>query len=385
MAEAVAALSLFPATLEQVWQSRNRTFVEWGRGRTLEAYLERDRILDRFEHAADGKLITWVLAPRDDPTTLDFKCSCETYTRTGIVAMDGNPSVQEVTCYGIASVFTPAEYRKRGYAGHMMSLLHWVLAKEDFLSPADFPEHWGSPPKRVPAAGQGYFSTLWSDVGPNYYRKSGPLPGVEGWVVRSPMSTHWDIATLTKTPSSAQSSSLSWTWLNETQCSELLERDGTRLKQELGEKLGSTDSSAIVSFLPGKGVAAFQRLRMAFFMGNSAPVGLPWGVAEESDQPERTFATFSMDVGVPVRTLLVSRLRATPQTFPALFSKLLEAAAKCDAEVLEIWSLDEDLTAAASALGAKTRARDEHLPAIKSYCANNEKTDWAYVEKFCWC
>jgi hypothetical protein len=67
MAEAVdlAVLSLFPATPEQVLQTRNRTFVEWGRGRTLEGYLERDHILDDLEHATDGKMITW-----SEPTAL---------------------------------------------------------------------------------------------------------------------------------------------------------------------------------------------------------------------------------------------------------------------------------------------------------------------------
>ena len=55
----LADLSLFAATPEQVLESRKRTGVQWAVGQTLEEYLERDAIMDRHEHAADGKLITW--------------------------------------------------------------------------------------------------------------------------------------------------------------------------------------------------------------------------------------------------------------------------------------------------------------------------------------
>lgn len=96
----LSSLSLFVATLEQVFESRKRTSVEWGKGLTLEEYLDRDVVGEGEEFGKDGKLVTWyvysnfevykneagsnayigrVLAPRDDPTTLDFFSSCETY------------------------------------------------------------------------------------------------------------------------------------------------------------------------------------------------------------------------------------------------------------------------------------------------------------------
>ncbi len=93
-----ADLSLFPATPEQVLESRIRSAVEWAKSLSLQDYIQRDVIMDKYEHAADGKLITWyavanthktvpttanllprrVLAPRNDSTTIDFMCSCET-------------------------------------------------------------------------------------------------------------------------------------------------------------------------------------------------------------------------------------------------------------------------------------------------------------------
>ena len=61
MAEQVALsdLSLFPATREQAVESRKRTFVQWGTGRTLEEYLRRDELMEEEECALGGNYITW--------------------------------------------------------------------------------------------------------------------------------------------------------------------------------------------------------------------------------------------------------------------------------------------------------------------------------------
>lgn len=59
MAVPLSSFSLFPATPEQVLESRKRSFVFWGTGWTLESYLLRDATCDAFEAARDGKLITW--------------------------------------------------------------------------------------------------------------------------------------------------------------------------------------------------------------------------------------------------------------------------------------------------------------------------------------
>ena len=60
---ALSELSLFPATREQVIESRKRTAVQWGRGQSEEGYLRRDEAMDDHEHAANGRLITWFAFP----------------------------------------------------------------------------------------------------------------------------------------------------------------------------------------------------------------------------------------------------------------------------------------------------------------------------------
>ena len=56
---ALANLSLFPATPEQVLQSRRYMGTLWGRGLTPEEFLLRDEIMDEEEHSANGRLIVW--------------------------------------------------------------------------------------------------------------------------------------------------------------------------------------------------------------------------------------------------------------------------------------------------------------------------------------
>ncbi len=65
----LADLSLFPATSEQVRESRSRYAAQWSIGRSLEAYLQRDVVLDADEHAANGKLITWCVQSKHEAST----------------------------------------------------------------------------------------------------------------------------------------------------------------------------------------------------------------------------------------------------------------------------------------------------------------------------
>lgn len=59
--ESIASLTLYPATYDQKIESRKRTCPQWGRGLSEEEYLTRDAKLDVLEHAADGKMTTWLV------------------------------------------------------------------------------------------------------------------------------------------------------------------------------------------------------------------------------------------------------------------------------------------------------------------------------------
>jgi hypothetical protein len=67
MAVNLASLSLFVATPEQIAESRRRAFAQWGSGMTIDQYLECEAFLNKFDHARDGKLITWYVERGETP------------------------------------------------------------------------------------------------------------------------------------------------------------------------------------------------------------------------------------------------------------------------------------------------------------------------------
>ncbi|CAG8550155.1 9533_t:CDS:2 [Funneliformis caledonium] len=144
----LSELILIEATPEQVIITNRNSFVEWGAPHlTLEEYLSRERLLSSLPFTSKNFTV-WILVPRSTPeTTTNILSSCETFIRPALV----QPS-QKLYCYSIASVFTPPEHRKNGYASYMMEMLGKKL-KENFQ-------------------GVG-FSFLYSDIGTEFYSRLG--------------------------------------------------------------------------------------------------------------------------------------------------------------------------------------------------------------------
>ncbi|KAJ6498014.1 hypothetical protein C8R47DRAFT_1175681 [Mycena vitilis] len=368
----ISTLSLFPASPEQVTESRRRTLLEWGRGLTLEEHLAREADQDQFDCSRDGRFITWVLAPRQDPQTLDFKCACETFKRTGVIVDPTKArGANTVTCYAIASVFTPPEKRGNGFARHMMSLLHWVLADEALLPPANFPAAWGTPPLKVDGTRDGQFSALWSDVGSDFYRGCAASPGIsEGWVVQGTTTTIWDVdARYTS------NDILDWSWLDDSGVSKLWEEDAERMRSDM-EKSESTS----FAYLPSNGVASFQHRRLELYLQRLETPPQTWGVTS----PDHfVYATWMIDPRPPTPcTLTVTRIRADPQRFGELVGKILEVARKYNVKRVEMWNLPLELQLLGTEMGAMSHSRSEHLPAFKWYREESEaEVSWAFNER----
>ncbi|KAG7093829.1 hypothetical protein E1B28_007468 [Marasmius oreades] len=373
----LSSLSLFLATPAQRLESYRRTAVAWSRGLTEAEYIQQQQEqAPTFECAKDRKWLVWVLAPREDPQTLNFKCACETYRRPGLILAPNTTTPQDVVCYGIASVFTPVAERGKGYAKHMMRLLHWVLSSPQVLLPSSFPtDRWGDPPTRVAdIAGDAQISALWSDAG-DLYSTCGPF-GEErgaGWTIHDPESTIWDprcIGNLTP--------NLEWEWLNEDTVQDLWDEDVRTIRSEL-TSFGPDRFNAYFTFLPSAGVETFQRDKLRFLWRKEGIT--QWGVRVKR-QGSTDFATWTVELSGPnPRTLMLTRLRAHQDSFPIILSRAAEIAKKHDLHQIEMWNLDKSFQDLA---GGKTFVRDEHLPAVRWY-GNNVDLVWVHNEKFCWC
>lgn len=377
--------SLFLATPEQIKVHRKRTFVQWGRGLSPEEYAKRDEALNSaaLAHCADGKFAVWVLAPREDSTSdLGFFCGCETYRRE-VTVSDKAATDGLFIGYGIASVFTPAEHRKKGYAKHMMRLLHYVLAGQR-QNPTDIPpfpvEKWGPPPTIPPGYGTGIVSALYSDVGPAFYRTCGiGLSEDNGWTVRSPLSTIWPV------PAQIDLNESKVEWITDKTEKEIWEMDADRIKDEI-----QAATKPCFAFLPDQGVAESLKGRSHFYAPNPSKDGV-WGVrisqSPESAVDSLAFAKWCLDPGREgPPTLIITRLRCTPTQFPTLLAAVFQAARNFKHEQVEIWNIDPTLQDIGTNLGGVTLERDDHLPSMAWYGSTDGKTvEWKYNEKFCWC
>jgi GNAT superfamily N-acetyltransferase len=135
-----------------------RTAPEWKGVLSTEQYLEESRYLASLQdtrHAA-LKQEDWILVDKNLPADeRHILSSCETFRKRALIRRAGG-SVAETTVYGIASVFTAPEYRRKGYAKRMMLELRELLMQSWYCSA----------------------SILYSDIGKKFYSEIGwhPLP-----------------------------------------------------------------------------------------------------------------------------------------------------------------------------------------------------------------
>lgn len=296
------------------------------------------------------------------------------FRRVGIVARptsDGQAQVAEVPCYGVASVYTPPEKRKKGYAAHMMRLLHWVLAPEGSI-PAEFPAEWGTPP--VARLQDGIFSVLYSDIGDQFYRLNcSPLPKQDlGWMTTGQINTTWPAA---KMPlDSAQ-----WVFLSKEEADKVWEEDAQLMKKDA---LAVAHTGGVAcSFLPdrGNGRLSYERHRKLKNGLTLEVVGIQ--LARNSPEDPLVFATWAAESSESL-TLVLTRLRATKEMFGGLLAQIMAFAERHGVDMIETWNLPENLSAVAKELGGHTFKRNNHLSAIKWYGpeAQNE-VKWMFNEK----
>ena len=138
------------------------------------------------------------------------------------------------------------------------------------------------------------------------------------------------------------------------------------------------------SYLPARGVAAFQH-HQSMFYAPAASNGMKWGLElRHQDTQSLQFATWAIDFDhSPPTNLIVTRLRSDATTFPKLLYAIFRCALDNGLKKVEIWNLDPQLAVPAGKLGGLTELRTEHLPALAWY--GPSEVEWRHNEKYCWC
>lgn len=210
--------------------------------------------------------------------------------------------MQDVICYAIAGIYTPPSKRGHGHGGHMMRLLHWILAPWSSL-PTEFPVQWGAPPESP--LQDAAFSVIYSDVkvGCKFYEdKCGPVSGKGlGWVTRGVESTKWRVDPYETNGFVVENRK--WKWLSKEEVEPVWEQDIQFMKADALAAV--SNNTTVFSFLPDKGVAQFLIQWQMSFTPNMQPIYplSTWGVqlvggGDAASEPP-TYATWILGSGSP--------------------------------------------------------------------------------------
>lgn len=290
--------------------------------------------------------------------------------------------VEEVNGYAIASVFTPEWNRGKGYAKHMMSLLHWIIGRRGFLEIDLFPVEWGSPPERPSFVEDGEFSVLYSDVGPRFYQMTGPTTeNGDGWQVAEPTSTMWNVRSTHALLLSHNAGSQDWQWLDKDTVKEAWKADAQAMKRELST--GPASHSIAFTALPTRGVAEFQYHRLEQFWSKMEPTPIYWGISSSTSPNVSTFASWTLDFRPPaMNRLIITRFRTPLGTFETLLFQIIDFAKRHSVDEVEVWNLPSHLRDIAQRSEGRTFTREDHLSSFKWYgSGNSSDVSWAYNEK----
>ncbi|EAU93492.1 hypothetical protein CC1G_12156 [Coprinopsis cinerea okayama7 len=376
--------SLFMAKPAQAEEAQKRSFEQWGKYMTLEEYLGRDARVQRSTVGKDGQFVAWVLAPRDDPTTLDFMCACKTFRREVVITKGtgSNSSTETGVGYGIASVYTPPEKRKKGYRKHMMQLLHWVLLRPEALP--KFPQEWGAPPTRHEGLGDGSVSVLYSVVGTRFYQSCGLLQeSDDGWVTaENRASTVWKVDPLAKWAKDRPAQeAIKWEWLDRDCILAVWEKDSSAIREEMTQVQLRDGVQAGFSFIPGSGLGEFQHLHVHSFIEKQDPKPQFFGVAigEEQGASSHAYASWTFSYYPRAGKMIITRLHAPATLISELLAQIAEYSKALCMETLEVWNLPEELLPVAHEAGGVTTTLDRHIPCMKWY--GPENVEWVNNQK----
>ncbi|KAI4151117.1 MAG: hypothetical protein LQ340_003685 [Diploschistes diacapsis] len=139
----------------EIWRN---TSTSWRDSLTLPVYLLESLYLTTVPLAKDKGMTTWILVDKNAvPDKRPILCSCESFRKRSLTS-DADGNIEDNMVHGIASVFCPPEYRRRGYAARHMKEMAKALRSWQ-------PEH-----------GKCVGSILYSDIGKTYYANLGWHP-----------------------------------------------------------------------------------------------------------------------------------------------------------------------------------------------------------------
>lgn len=345
--------------------------------------------------------------------TVEINVECFRYRRHAFLKKKGSEQVERVVTYGVQSVVTPVHHHRalfcaqrvryctdqlgKGYARHLLKLLHYVIASPDALPP--FPSAWGAPPaeldpslrKAIPYATAAF---LWSDVGPTFYEKCTIGEQLPGYVMEEDKNRALVWKVLPSTGEGAHGKS-DWEWLYESDVPDVT-KTFSKVVQNDVSRVSSTSRAVIRTDPANEGTLSFLPLR-AFSQASLDPEVRkkhPFGLRRKNVNGDDTIVLLTPGLGAIYGRLCITiHHNLEPDHLPSLLAKMDELAPSRGTKEGQIWGLDPQEKLAKAFVGMKERDADvhirkgigAHLCAVASYLPNGERVDFQDSQIWNWC
>lgn len=305
----------------------------------------------------------------------------------------------------MASVFTPAKNRGKGYAQKMMELLHAEIRTSggDVALLQNDERAEGKPMEAWRGGKDGILSFLYSDVGDFYARAKDP--GTDrGWRIQGTTTTTWDLKSclspLPKSPSASlpPPTGFKSSPITSADLASIALADAALLYASLSSSIPSYKTRFVVEPTPGSFGWSTTRSTLAL-TARGLPAPTVWGfqLRGEADKVQPTEGGWSyillvMDMRLKVAKLLRLRLASTSakELLAGHASYLIQAAGKLarshGMETMLGWNVP---LAALEEMEVKdkgtTAEREGNLSAVAWYGEGDGDVEWVQNESYAWC
>ena len=384
------SLAVVHPTQEERLQTWHLNGKSWAGRLSIEAYIRREEHLANQAFTRNGGITYWILVDSTkSPNQREILSSCESLRKRALVARaegDGSGDVEEVVSHGVGSVFCDPRFRGKGYARKLVEELAKKL------------DTWQQPDgKRTD------FTVLYSDIGKQFYSKSGweafpsshiALPPVADNIGPEPRPLHaedlkqlclMDEASVIKKGLVRQSAKAGKTMVCLIPDWETMQWHHAREEFAARELLDGTVPEVKGAYLHCKDGSRMWCIWSRFF-GNESNDGNVLHILRLATEGEE-----ELSLGESDTTTIGSAGDSNSEKVQAIASLLRAAqveAAKWDMKDVEVWNPTRLAISAAQSIDPKTEViyRDEEgIASLRWHHEDSNNIEWLGNEKYGWC
>ncbi|KAF0512855.1 gnat family acetyltransferase [Gigaspora margarita] len=354
-------LVLVEATPEQARITNRNSYMDWGYPLlTIDEYIEREEILANNEFTSENFKV-WILVSKKcnllNDTEPTIFSQCETFKLKALITLSSG-QIQEVIGYYIGSLFTPPQYRHKGYATKLMELLNDKLRFEY----------------------KAKFSYLHSAIGSDFYSRL-------GWRIFPHKEIKFKVDDRFST--SLKHSELIIA-INESNLETIINKDCEFIRKDL-KKLNKKS----MAILPTKPAFdwLFQKTKLysKFYADTNDPrqfgamiLNKKKESINENEELLERFILWNHDF--MYNQLFIIRFRSdSPYTTRLLIQQAMQEASKFQFKQIILWNPDlrlfnisEDL----NVFDVEVVEKTEFLPYLSWYADDDDDVDWILIEKY---